>query len=76
MTGPGTNTYLIGVQRFAVIDPGPHDLVHVEGILEAAGGRVATILATHTHRTIHPQSQLLHSPLERKLSDAVRCTWP
>ncbi len=49
MTGPGTNTYLVGTQRFAVIDPGPHDLVHIERILEAAGGRVSAILATHTH---------------------------
>src|ERR1043165_2899828 len=49
MTGPGTNTYLVGVERCAVIDPGPDDAVHVERILEAAGGRVATILATHTH---------------------------
>jgi glyoxylase-like metal-dependent hydrolase (beta-lactamase superfamily II) len=49
MTGPGTNTYLVGTQRCAVIDPGPHDLVHIERILEAAGGRVSAILATHTH---------------------------
>jgi glyoxylase-like metal-dependent hydrolase (beta-lactamase superfamily II) len=49
MTGPGTNTYLIGTQHCAVIDPGPHDLVHIERILEAAGGRVSAILATHTH---------------------------
>jgi glyoxylase-like metal-dependent hydrolase (beta-lactamase superfamily II) len=49
MTGPGTNTYLVGTQRCAVIDPGPHDLVHIERILEAAGGRVSSILATHTH---------------------------
>jgi glyoxylase-like metal-dependent hydrolase (beta-lactamase superfamily II) len=49
MTGPGTNTYLVGTQRYAVIDPGPHDLVHIERILEAAGGRVSAILATHTH---------------------------
>jgi glyoxylase-like metal-dependent hydrolase (beta-lactamase superfamily II) len=49
MTGPGTNTYLVGIERCAVIDPGPDDAVHVERILEAAGGRVATILATHTH---------------------------
>jgi glyoxylase-like metal-dependent hydrolase (beta-lactamase superfamily II) len=49
MTGPGTNTYLVGTQRCAVIDPGPHDLVHIERILEAAGGRVNSILATHTH---------------------------
>ena len=49
MTGPGTNTYLVGTQRLAVIDPGPHDSIHIERILEAAGGRVSAILATHTH---------------------------
>jgi glyoxylase-like metal-dependent hydrolase (beta-lactamase superfamily II) len=49
MTGPGTNTYLVGTQRCAVIDPGPHDLVHIERILEAAGGHVSAILVTHTH---------------------------
>ena len=49
MTGPGTNTYLVGTQQCAVIDPGPHDPAHIERILEAAGGRVTAILATHTH---------------------------
>jgi len=49
MTGPGTNTYLIGREHCAVIDPGPHDLVHIERIVEAAAGRVTAILATHTH---------------------------
>ena len=36
MTGPGTNTYLVGAQRCVVIDPGPDDPVHVERILEAS----------------------------------------
>jgi glyoxylase-like metal-dependent hydrolase (beta-lactamase superfamily II) len=50
MTGPGTNTYLVGTeQQCAVIDPGPNDPVHIQRILEAAGGRVTAILATHTH---------------------------
>jgi glyoxylase-like metal-dependent hydrolase (beta-lactamase superfamily II) len=49
MTGPGTNTYLVGTQPCIVIDPGPHDADHIERILEAAGGRVTAILATHTH---------------------------
>jgi glyoxylase-like metal-dependent hydrolase (beta-lactamase superfamily II) len=49
MTGPGTNTYIVGVQQFAVIDPGPHDLVHIERIVQAVAGRVIAILATHTH---------------------------
>ncbi|HEX4974229.1 MAG TPA: MBL fold metallo-hydrolase [Steroidobacteraceae bacterium] len=49
MTGPGTNTYLVGTQHCAVIDPGPHDLVHIERIVEAVGSRLTAILATHTH---------------------------
>jgi len=49
MTGPGTNTYLVGTQAVAVIDPGPHDSLHIERILDAAGGRVSAVLATHTH---------------------------
>jgi|SRR5690606_17430175 len=49
MTGPGTNTYLIGRERFLVIDPGPNDPVHVERILEATDGRIDAVLATHTH---------------------------
>jgi glyoxylase-like metal-dependent hydrolase (beta-lactamase superfamily II) len=62
MTGPGTNTYLIGTQRIGVIDPGPHDSVHIERILEAAGGQVAAILATHTHPDHSPAvAALAHS---------------
>ena len=30
MTGPGTNTYLIGVHEVAVLDPGPDlSLIHI-----------------------------------------------
>jgi glyoxylase-like metal-dependent hydrolase (beta-lactamase superfamily II) len=49
MTGPGTNTYLVGQDPCAVIDPGPDDPVHIERILAAAAGRLSTILVTHTH---------------------------
>jgi glyoxylase-like metal-dependent hydrolase (beta-lactamase superfamily II) len=63
MTGPGTNTYLVGTQRCAVIDPGPHDPAHIERILEAAGGRVTAILATHTHPD--------HSPAVAALAHAT-----
>ena len=64
MTGPGTNTYLIGTEQFAVIDPGPHDSVHIERILDAAGGRVTAILATHTHPD--------HSPAVAALAQSTR----
>lgn len=49
MTGPGTNTYLVGEARFCVIDPGPSDRSHIERILQETGGRIDAVLVTHTH---------------------------
>lgn len=49
MTGPGTNTYLVGDGPFVVIDPGPEDPVHVDRILAETGGRIDAVMATHTH---------------------------
>lgn len=49
LTGPGTNSFLIGTEEVAVIDPGPDDPAHVAAILEAAEGRISHILVTHPH---------------------------
>ena len=52
MTGPGTNTYLVGDPEaggWHVIDPGPADEAHLEAILAAAPGPISGILVTHTH---------------------------
>ncbi len=49
MTGPGTNTYLLGSDEVAVLDPGPLIDSHVEAILDAGAGRIRWIVATHTH---------------------------
>jgi len=49
MTGPGTNTYLVGSERLVAIDPGPDDPGHLAAIAVAAGGRLETIVVTHTH---------------------------
>lgn len=50
-TFKGTNTYLVGRETLAVIDPGPDDPAHRAAILEAAAGRPIThVLITHTHR--------------------------
>jgi glyoxylase-like metal-dependent hydrolase (beta-lactamase superfamily II) len=50
-TFKGTNTYLVGTDDLALIDPGPDDDAHIEAILRAAGGRPIThVLITHTHR--------------------------
>jgi glyoxylase-like metal-dependent hydrolase (beta-lactamase superfamily II)/8-oxo-dGTP pyrophosphatase MutT (NUDIX family) len=51
MTGPGTNTYLLGdaASGIAVIDPGPAIDAHLEAIAAAAAGEIRWILCTHTH---------------------------
>ncbi len=49
MTGPGTNTYLIGDDEVAVLDPGPAIAEHIENILLQSSGSIRWILATHTH---------------------------
>ena len=51
MTGPGTNTYLVGRAEPVVVDPGPADAAHTAAIVAAAAplGPVRTILVTHTH---------------------------
>lgn len=54
MTGPGTNTYLLGEQEVGVIDPGPTDEVHLRRILAAGNNRIRWIFATHTHRDHSP----------------------
>lgn len=50
LTGPGTNSFLLGRRQIAVIDPGPDIASHREAILAAAGGRISHILVTHAHR--------------------------
>ncbi|MCC6473546.1 MAG: MBL fold metallo-hydrolase [Burkholderiales bacterium] len=61
MTGPGTNTYLLGDAdcAVAVIDPGPDDPAHLRAILEVAPGPVRWILCTHTHLDHSPGAALL-----------------
>ncbi len=50
MTGPGTNTYLVGIDEVAVIDPGPDIAKHIDAIIGASmRERVRWVLLTHTH---------------------------
>lgn len=63
MTGPGTNTYVVGGDSVAVIDPGPTDDAHLEAIDEAIGGRtVAAVVVTHHH--------VDHAPAARPVAEA------
>ena len=54
MTGPGTNTYLVGIDEIAVIDPGPDDDAHLDAIAGCGGDRIRWILLTHTHEDHSP----------------------
>ncbi len=69
MTGPGTNTYLVGDAEagdLALIDPGPAIDAHVEALLDLAGQRLRWILCTHTH--------LDHSPAVAAIKAATGAT--
>jgi glyoxylase-like metal-dependent hydrolase (beta-lactamase superfamily II) len=56
----GTNSYLIGHDSLAVIDPGPDDDSHLQALIAAIAGRpVSHIFVSHTHRD--------HSPLAARL---------
>ncbi len=48
MTGPGTNSYLLGEQGAVIIDPGPSIDAHLAALRAAAPGLEA-VLVTHTH---------------------------
>lgn len=60
----GTNSYIVGSQRLAVIDPGPEDDDHFDALIRAIDGRpVSHILVSHTHKD--------HSPLAARLNAAT-----
>lgn len=63
MTYRGTNTYVLGHDSFAVIDPGPDLPDHMDAIMAATHGRISHILVTHAH--------VDHSPLARPLAQAT-----
>jgi len=64
MTGPGTNTYVVGDDAVVVIDPGPPIAAHLDAVLAVVGGRPVTAVAvTHHHRD--------HAPAARSLAAAV-----
>jgi glyoxylase-like metal-dependent hydrolase (beta-lactamase superfamily II)/8-oxo-dGTP pyrophosphatase MutT (NUDIX family) len=48
MTGPGTNTYVVGTGPTMVIDPAVDDTTYLDAVTDAAG-EVAAILVTHRH---------------------------
>ncbi|ESY29822.1 beta-lactamase [Mesorhizobium sp. LNJC384A00] len=56
----GTNSYIVGRDTLAVIDPGPDDEAHFQTLLKVIANRpVSHIFVSHTHRD--------HSPLAARL---------
>ena len=63
MTGPGTNSYLVGDPNtgYVVIDPGPADADHLQRLWRAAGGQIRMIVCTHSHPDHSPGAQPLQA---------------
>lgn len=67
MTGPGTNSYIVGTvdTGYIVIDPGPNDAAHIGRLFDATGGRIEAIVCTHSHPDHSPGAR----PLQALCSD-------
>ena len=63
MTGPGTNTYIVGESDLVLVDPGPAVPSHIDAILTCVGDRLRYIACTHTHPD--------HSPAAAVVADAT-----
>ncbi len=63
MTGPGTNSYLVGdaLSGYIAIDPGPADADHLQRLYGAAGGDIKMIVCTHSHPDHSPGAQPLQA---------------
>lgn len=83
MTGPGTNTYIVGDGQsgYAVIDPGPDDPVHIERIARIVGDGLRYIICTHSHPDHSPGADPLKALaggtiMGRPTAESVRDIWP
>jgi glyoxylase-like metal-dependent hydrolase (beta-lactamase superfamily II) len=54
MTGPGTNSYVVGTRQLVVVDPGPDEPAHLDTLADMGAGRIRWIVVTHTHRDHAP----------------------
>ena len=63
MTGPGTNSYIVGTSStgYIVIDPGPDNAAHIQRLFDATGGRIEAIVCTHSHPDHSPGAKPLQA---------------
>lgn len=67
MTGPGTNTYIIGRgDGLVILDPGPESASHLAAVLSALGPSesVSALVVTHAHKD--------HTAGARPMAEAMR----
>jgi recombination protein RecT len=78
MTGPGTNSYLVGDPHcgYLAIDPGPADAEHLERLWRAAGGDIRMIVCTHSHPDHAPGARPLQALCVRAAADGSRSMPP
>jgi glyoxylase-like metal-dependent hydrolase (beta-lactamase superfamily II) len=64
-TFTGTNSFLLGHERLALVDPGPENGAHLDALMRAIAGRpVDVIILTHTHRDHSASAARLGRELE------------
>ena len=63
MTGPGTNSYIIGTADtgYIVVDPGPNHAAHIQRLFEATSGDIRLIVCTHSHSDHSPGAKPLQA---------------
>lgn len=68
MTGPGTNSYLVGeaATGWIVIDPGPDEPAHIERLWQLTGGDIRQIVCTHSHADHSPAARPLQALCARR----------
>lgn len=67
MTGPGTNSYIVGdaATGYLVIDPGPNDAAHIGRLWRATQGDIRMIVCTHSHADHSPGAAPLQALCEK-----------
>jgi glyoxylase-like metal-dependent hydrolase (beta-lactamase superfamily II) len=76
MTGAGTNTYVLGSDEVAILDPGPADPAHIQRILDCArevneDAHIRWVVVTHTHPDHSPAAAIIAARTGAELVGAV-----
>jgi recombination protein RecT len=68
MTGPGTNSYIVGDPDtgYIVIDPGPDEPEHQQRLWRATNGDIRLIVCTHSHADHSPGARPLQALCREK----------